>query len=222
MKQKNSNYTCLSCGGEFSKWLGKCPDCNDWNSIVEKTHVNPRASSGNIIQLSSVGFSTVKRIITGINEFDLVCGGGIVPGSVILIGGEPGIGKSTLALQIARSFKSLYVSGEESPVQLRYRAERLGIDCDKITVSTNTVVESIIDVLRSDKYECAIIDSVQTLYVSNLPGVTGSTSQIREATARLVDAAKKTSIPIFLIGHITKDGMIAGPKENIVPQVRRR
>ncbi len=205
---------CISCGNEYSKWLGKCPHCDEWNSIVETEPTRPKKSaSKEVISLSEVSAKDLKRIKTGIEEFNLVCGDGIVPGSVILIGGEPGIGKSTLALQIAESFKTLYISGEESPVQIRHRAERLGIDGSNIDVSSNTVVENIIMLIESEKPECVIVDSVQTLYISEMPGFVGSISQIKESTSRLIEIAKRLNIPIVLIGHITKEGSIAGPKQ---------
>ena len=160
-------------------------------------------------------------ISTPIEEFNLICGGGIVPGSVILLSGEPGIGKSTLALQIASGFKCLYISGEESPAQLKQRANRLKISSEKILVSTNTCTEDIKVIIDSEKPECIIIDSVQTLYSSEIPGSAGSISQIREASGRIIEIAKNTGIPAILIGHITKEGNIAGPKilEHIVDTV---
>ena len=135
-----------------------------------------------------------------------------MPGSVILIGGDPGVGKSTLALQVAGRFSSLYISGEESPVQIRHRAERTGIDAAKLRISINTDVEDIIYLIQSEKPECLIVDSIQTLFSSDIPGIVGSVSQIREAASRLSVAARKNGLPVLLIGHITKDGSIAGPK----------
>ncbi len=214
MAKKKSIFVCISCGNEYSKWLGKCPHCNEWNSIVESEAAPPKGRAlKEVFSLSEVDFKYLDRIKTGIEEFNLVCGDGIVPGSVILIGGEPGIGKSTLALQIAESFKTLYISGEESPVQIRYRAERLGVNGSSIQVSSNTVVENIIKLIEAEKPECVIVDSVQTLYVSDVPGFVGSVSQIKESTSRLIEIAKHLNIPVVLIGHITKDGSIAGPKQ---------
>jgi DNA repair protein RadA/Sms len=179
-------------------------------------HTKPAA-----VPLSSVSIEGVQRIQTGIGEFNLVCGGGIVPGSVILMGGEPGIGKSTMALQVAHYLDTVYVSGEESPAQLRQRAERLGIDLDRIKISTNTAVEDIIALAAAEKPQCIVVDSIQTIYSGEIPGAAGSVSQIRESASRLVDMAKQSGVPVILVGHITKDGAIAGPKllEHLVDTV---
>lgn len=222
MPKKKTVFLCVSCGYEHSKWLGKCPNCNEWNSIVETQSAPcPEKKETRTIPLSAIHFDEIKRIMTGINEFDIVCGGGIVPGSVILISGEPGIGKSTLALQIAGSMKTLYISGEESPAQLRHRAQRLNIKTDNILVSSSTAAEEITALIETEKPACVIIDSVQTLYSSSIPGLTGSVSQIKESCSRLIETAKRTGIPVILVGHITKDGNIAGPKllEHLVDTV---
>ncbi|MCU0821420.1 MAG: DNA repair protein RadA [Spirochaetes bacterium] len=222
MAGKRQSYMCVSCSFELSKWLGKCPKCGEWNSIVEIDKLPVRGKQERkVVSLSSINFDELKRIKTRIDEFNIVCGGGIVPGSVILISGEPGIGKSTLALQIAGSFRTLYLSGEESPVQLRHRAERLGIDMGRILVSPSTNTDDITSLISSEKPECVIIDSVQTMYNSEVPGPAGSLSQIKESAARLIESAKSTGIPVILIGHITKDGNIAGPKvlEHLVDTV---
>ena len=222
MPKKGTSFICVSCSNELSKWLGRCPNCSEWNSIVEiDSRPAKEKKIRKVISLSAINYDELKRIKTQIEEFNLVCGGGIVPGSVILISGEPGIGKSTLALQVAGSFRTLYLSGEESPVQLRHRAERLGIDTSNILVSPNTNTDDIRSLIDSEKPECVIIDSVQTLYNSEVAGPAGSLSQIKESTARLIDCAKSTGIPILLIGHITKDGNIAGPKvlEHLVDTV---
>lgn len=222
MAKKKQLYTCLSCGEEFGKWNGRCTACGEWNTITEVLQKSPSAlPDSHAVLLRDVGSESLQRAQTGISEFDLVCGGGLVPGSVVLVGGEPGIGKSTLAMQIAGSFRTLYISGEESPVQLKHRADRLGGGCGKITVSTATAVSQIQALIDREKPECVIIDSVQTLSVSDVNGVAGSMGQIRESTARLVETAKTSGIPIILIGHITKDGLIAGPKmlEHLVDTV---
>ena len=212
--KKQFSYICISCGTEFPKWFGQCPNCNEWNVIVETDKKTTGYGSRDVVvvPLSEVEFDEVDRIKTCISEFDLVCGGGMVPGSIILIGGEPGIGKSTLALQISHSLHTLYVAGEESPVQIRSRATRLGLNIDSIYISSNTQVEEIIKLILSNKPECVIVDSIQTLFTSEIQGLIGSVGQIRESTAQLVAAAKKTGIPIIITGHITKDGAIAGPK----------
>ncbi len=222
MARSKKLFICSSCGSDFPKWQGKCPVCGEWNTIAEGEAKAP-ASAGpaEIVTLSQVEYGSVKRIKTGIGEFNLVCGGGVVPGSVILIGGEPGIGKSTLALQIAGFFKTLYISGEESPIQIRLRAERLGSPLDGIQVSTATAVEQIIKLAETVKPQCVIIDSIQTLYSSEIPGLKGSVSQIRESASRLSEAAKRMGAVLILIGHITKEGSIAGPKllEHLVDTV---
>ncbi|MFH0975588.1 MAG: DNA repair protein RadA [Spirochaetota bacterium] len=223
MSKKKNIFMCISCGSAHAKWLGRCPECGEWNSIVETESAAPaRAGRENrVVPLSDIKTDELKRVNTGIEEFDLVCGGGIVPGSVILISGEPGIGKSTLALQIASTFKTLYVSGEESAVQLRHRAIRLGLGAENILVLQNACAEEIVKAAGLEKFGCIIADSVQTLYTSGMPGSAGSITQIRESSARLIELAKTTGIPVILIGHITKEGSIAGPKilEHLVDTV---
>ncbi len=222
MAKKKNLFSCTACGEEFSKWMGRCPACGEWNTVVEAVIPSKPAPGGSaVIRLSAVETESARRLTTGITEFDLVCGGGLVPGSVILVGGEPGIGKSTLALQVAGRFRSLYISGEESPAQLRQRADRLGIRSDAISVSSTTTVGEIQQMIESEKPQCVIIDSVQTLYIPEAGGIAGSVSQIREATSRLADTAKALSVPLIIIGHITKDGLIAGPKmlEHLVDTV---
>ncbi|MBN2158054.1 MAG: DNA repair protein RadA [Spirochaetes bacterium] len=224
MARNRKSYICKACGSDFPKWQGKCPVCGEWNTISENEAPPGRtgaAPQADLFQLSAVGRETVRRIQTGMGEFNLVCGGGVVPGSVILIGGEPGIGKSTLALQIAGYFKTLYISGEESPAQIRIRAERVGSTADTIQLSTATDVGQITDLAASLKPECIIIDSIQTLYSPDIPGLKGSVSQIRESAARLAEAAKRQGAVLILIGHITKEGTIAGPKllEHLVDTV---
>ncbi len=221
MAKQKKTFVCTSCGAGYSKWLGRCSQCEEWNTIVETGAGENKKKNGNLIQLSSVSYDDLERIQTGIGEFNLVCGGGMVPGSVILIGGEPGIGKSTLAMQIADGFRSLYISGEESPVQLRHRADRLDTDVSSMLVFTATEVEDIISTVRGEKPECVFIDSIQTLHSSEIPGISGSVGQIRHTAARMIECAKETGIPVVLIGHITKDGTIAGPKllEHLVDTV---
>ncbi len=224
MARTKKYFFCSACGSDFPKWQGKCTVCSEWNTIVEAeapVAEKKAAPSGDIIDLGSVEFSPVYRILTGIEEFNIVCGGGVVPGSVILIGGEPGIGKSTLALQIAGYFKTIYISGEESPVQIRLRAERLGCPMGTIKLSTSCCVEQIIGLAESERPQCIIVDSIQTLYSSDIPGLKGSVSQIRESASRLADAAKRLNTVMILIGHITKEGVIAGPKllEHLVDTV---
>ncbi len=225
MARQKKYFICTACGADSPKWQGKCPACGEWNTIVEAEAPTQTASlptpAADVIPLSSVEFGAVDRISTGIGEFNLVCGGGVVPGSVILIGGEPGIGKSTLALQVAGYFRTLYISGEESPLQIRLRAERIGTPPGSIQLSTTTDVGEIIRLAGSLKPRCIIIDSIQTLYSAEIPGLKGSVSQVRESASRLADAAKRLDAVLILIGHITKEGSIAGPKllEHLVDTV---
>jgi len=213
MAKQRPSFTCIACGGEFPKWLGKCPECGEWNSLAKS---EPRACVESppaaATRLSDIELDSHARVSTGITEFDLACGSGLVPGSVILVGGEPGIGKSTLALQVAGSLKCLYVSGEESPPQIRLRAERVRARTANIEISAATDAAEIAALLGEKKPGCAIIDSIQTLRSPGLPGAAGSPAQIRESAALLIGAAKNSSVPVILIGHITKDGLIAGPK----------
>jgi len=219
-------FVCSSCGAEYARWAGRCTSCDSWNTIAEVTvdlsaKKKTSAVKPSAIILSKVEHTGVERIMTPINEFNLVCGGGIVPGSVILVGGEPGIGKSTLSLAIAGSLRSLYVSGEESPIQIKQRADRLGINASNILVSTQTDVGDIEILIKEHRPSAIFIDSIQTTSCAHIPAPAGSVSQVRESAARLSDIAKSTNIPLFLIGHITKEGSIAGPKilEHIVDTV---
>jgi DNA repair protein RadA/Sms len=213
MAKKQPSFMCLACGGEFPRWLGKCPECGEWNSLV-KSEVKPAGPSApaDATPLADIVMDSHARAATGIAEFDLACGGGLVPGSVILIGGDPGIGKSTLALQVAGSIRCLYVSGEESPPQIRLRAERVRANIANIEISTATSSAEIVALIGEKRPGCVIIDSIQTLHSPGLPGAAGSPAQIRESASRLIEAAKRVSVPVILIGHITKDGLIAGPK----------
>ncbi len=220
--KKRPRFVCASCGAEHPKWAGCCDACGEWNAITAAESAPARLSSrAELHSLAGAGGEPPLRTTSGIAEFDLVTGGGIVPGSVILVGGDPGIGKSTLALQIACSMKSIYFSGEESPLQIRQRAQRLAVPADGVQVSSSTIVEEIQEIVQDRKPECVVIDSVQTLSLRELPGFRGSIGQIRESTARLVELAKRTGVPVMLIGHITKDGAIAGPKmlEHLVDTV---
>lgn len=226
MAKIKSAYFCQSCGYESAKWLGKCPSCQQWNTFVEEVIEKP--SSG--VWKSSVGPQrlnkpskleeiqsvTEDRLLTGDAELDRVLGGGLVPGSVTLIGGEPGIGKSTLMLQLALNIKQkrvLYVSGEESEQQIKMRAERITktpqADC---FILTETSTQNIFKQLEQLEPEILVIDSIQTLHSAHIESTPGSVSQVRECTAELLRFAKETATPVFLIGHITKDGAIAGPK----------
>ena len=225
-----NKFVCQSCGYVSPKWSGKCPNCDAWSSFVEElvSH-NKKSSVAKNSKLKPISIKDVEsenqsRLKTNINEFDRVLGGGIVSGSVILIGGDPGIGKSTLMLQMAAKIKDktvLYVTGEESLKQIKLRAERLNILSSDIQLFAETNLEIVADVIENASPDIAIIDSIQTLYLPQLESSPGSIGQMREATTILTRLAKQKNISIFLIGHITKDGSIAGPKvvEHIVDTV---
>jgi len=221
MAKNKQVFICSECGASFPKWLGKCTECGKWNCIFEQVNNPIKKESVSVVKLSSIENNEITKLDTGIAEFNIVCGGGLIPGSVILIGGEPGIGKSTLSLQICNSIDSLYISGEESPLQIRHRAERLNINLDKIKIFPNCIAEDIIAQAKIHKPSCIIVDSIQTLRSQNLSGPAGSVTQIRESTLLLSDFAKAENIAVILIGHITKDGVIAGPKvlEHLVDTV---
>ncbi len=222
MKRKKNTVTfvCQECGHASPKWLGKCPNCNAWNSFVEERVVKSgkkQHTASKPTPLSEVEGRNRKRMKTQEAEFDRVLGGGIVPGTMVLIGGEPGIGKSTLLLQIAASVCKighpvLYVSGEESSYQIGLRARRLGIDCEKLFLLSETDADHIVDETQSLKPALLIIDSIQTTFDGGIESAPGSVSQVRECTAKLTRVAKDHSITMFLVGHVTKGGMIAGPR----------
>lgn len=216
-------YTCQSCGSQSPKWLGKCPDCNQWNSLVEERKFEEKKGS-HVFEGASIPqpITTLKvkeedRLKTGMQELDRVLGGGIVSGSAILIGGDPGIGKSTLMLQAMASLanngeKVLYVSGEESPKQTKIRAERLGVQSENLFIYAENSIERILDNVKRFKPDILIIDSIQTIYTQILESSPGSVSQVRETSSQLIFNAKTMDIPVFIVGHVTKDGSIAGPR----------
>lgn len=226
-------WFCSNCGNEYSKWMGKCPACGEWNTMVEKTvatgkpkhnAVAAAASSGRVpMSLKEIGSAQENRFSLGMGELDRLLGGGLVEGSLVLIGGEPGIGKSTLSLQIPLgcNLRTLYVSGEESPRQVKMRADRLGGDNGNCQIFSETLMENIIAQAQEIRPQLMIVDSVQTMYSQNVDSSAGSVSQIKEVTSMLLHFAKSSGIPVILIGHITKDGYIAGPKilEHIVDVV---
>lgn len=219
----HSRYVCQQCGYESTGWLGKCPNCGTWNSLVETvTESGPKASetksrqvkSAKPVKLSDIKQSATKRISTKISELDRVLGGGLVPGQVVLIAGEPGIGKSTLLTQLADKLGSvLYVCGEESANQVKVRADRLGVKKSSISLLEETDADSVIDQIGSldSQISAIIIDSIQTMTTSDLSGMAGSVGQVRECAFRLLRAAKGRNIPLFLVGHVTKEGTVAGP-----------
>ncbi len=226
-------YVCQSCGTQSPRWMGKCPDCGQWNTMVEErieksgTGVRSAASGrSEPLLLGDIKTGDEDRFVTKIGELDRVLGGGIVAGSVVLIGGDPGIGKSTLVLQMLRQVsdlrgKALYVSGEESPAQIKMRAQRLGVKSENLYVLAETSLDEILRAADELQPQAIVVDSVQTVYTSELPSAPGSVGQVREVSGRLMLHAKRTGIPTFLIGHVTKDGAIAGPRvlEHIVDTV---
>ena len=215
-------FVCNECGYESSKWLGKCPACNNWNTFVEEkaiqatTAKDRKKSQNEVVKLNTVEKKETTRIKTGVEELDRVLGGGFVNGSLTLLGGEPGIGKSTLILQICNSLalngKVLYVSGEESAEQIKLRADRLGIDNDNILFLSETDIDSVEMNFDKEKPSFAIIDSIQTMYSEEITSAPGSVSQVREITARIMQMCKQKGITTVIIGHVTKDGNIAGPR----------
>lgn len=219
-----SVFFCQSCGAESPKWVGKCPACGSWNTYVEElvtkssnksVYPSSKQQVNKPVLIQDIQFKEEDRIITYSNELNRVLGGGIVYGSLILLGGEPGIGKSTLMLQLALSLKGkrvLYISGEESEQQIKLRANRIQANNSELMVFTEVVMENILTQIGNHPTDVIIIDSIQTLYTGLIESSAGSISQIRECTGQLLKLAKTTGIPVFLIGHITKDGSIAGPK----------
>src|SRR3989338_8550964 len=225
MPKVKSHFSCQSCGYQSAKWMGRCPDCGEWNTFVEEKENEERGirwlgdkrSKGKPLPISSIESSQGKRIISGIIEFDRVLGGGIVPGSLILVGGDPGIGKSTLLIQSSAKISEdtgtvLYISGEESEDQIRLRADRLKTLSDKLLILSETCLEDIIPQIETINPSIVVIDSIQTIYTAQLQSAPGSISQVREVSCQLMNISKKTGIPTFLIGHVTKDGAIAGPR----------
>jgi DNA repair protein RadA/Sms len=216
-------YTCQNCGSQSPKWLGKCPDCNSWNTMVEEVAL--KSGQADVMSfpatapqpISEVSGEAEKRLSCGISEFDRVLGGGLVAGSLVLIGGDPGIGKSTLLLQatnhLAKSVGSiLYVSGEESAQQIRMRGSRMGVDAAGLYILTETSLEKIITHVHRLKPKALVVDSIQTMFTSAIESAPGSVSQVRETAGRFMVLAKGSGIPVFLVGHVTKDGSIAGPR----------
>lgn len=224
MAKKTTVFYCQSCGYESPKWMGQCPGCREWNSFVEEP-VEKSSKTGAIktgvkatpVMLKDITGSEDERVSSDISEFDRVLGGGIVKGSLVLIGGDPGIGKSTLLLQVTKNLtksghKVLYVSGEESLRQIKMRADRLGTDFDNMQVLCETNLDDIADVMRKNAPEAVVIDSVQTMYREEVSSAPGSVSQVREATSLLMQLAKTLEITIFIVGHVTKEGAVAGPR----------
>lgn len=233
MAKVKSLFVCSECGYESAKWYGKCPGCGEWNTMNEEMPVAAskggikRSSSAvqSVMRLNDITEDVEKRISTGIKEFDRVLGGGIVVGSLVLIGGDPGIGKSTILLQICeylgKSKNVLYVSGEESANQIKLRANRLGVTTNNLGILSQTDVGIIVETIKSEKPDIVIIDSIQTMIYDECSSSAGSVTQVRECTNIFMHTAKSFGIPIFVVGHVNKDGAIAGPKvlEHIVDTV---
>ncbi len=226
-KGKNSIFFCQSCGYESSKWMGQCPGCREWNTFVEE--VVDKKSAGTlakqkgsaieakVLPLSEIELTSEKRVSTGMKELDRVLGGGIVKGSMVLVGGDPGIGKSTLLLQVCKNLsdekiKVLYISGEESLQQIKIRAERIGTFGDSLKLLCETNLDTIQAVIDREKPQIVVIDSIQTMFNEAVSSAPGSVSQVRESTGVLMQIAKGKGISIFIVGHVTKEGVVAGPR----------
>ncbi|HZE72801.1 MAG TPA: DNA repair protein RadA [Pyrinomonadaceae bacterium] len=234
-KTPETVFVCQSCGHQSRKWLGKCPECGEWNSLVEERSRSSNKAAGRtgfkLREVAAVAYSEIEpqndvRIGSGVTEFDRVLGGGIVPGTLVLIGGDPGIGKSTLLLQVADKLSArgkpvLYVSGEESERQIKLRGERLKVEASNLYILPETNLENIFHEVERLEPAAIIIDSIQTVFSALIESAPGSVSQVREVAHQFLMLAKNRTIPVFLIGHITKDGSIAGPKtlEHIVDTV---
>ena len=226
MAKKRTLFECQNCGFQSPRWVGKCPSCNSWDSLLElnseqieylSKSVTRKESISKALSITEIKSENIQRFSSRSKELDLVLGGGIVPGSLTLIGGSPGIGKSTLLLKIAGNLAAvgervLYVSGEESASQIKLRGDRLGANSETLYLLAEINMESIVDEIEQNEYQFVVIDSIQTIYTSEVPSAPGSVTQVRAITFELMRIAKLKEIPIFIIGHITKDGSIAGPR----------
>jgi len=224
MKKEKSIFRCQECGYQSPQWIGRCPDCGGWDTLLEerqRTSIGLGGPNSQIIvrpvSMDSIQLEEEPRLQTGIHEFDRVLGGGIVPGTLVLVGGDPGIGKSTLMLQVLARLsiagkQTLYVSGEESIRQLKMRGKRLAAESISMLVAAETNLDAILAMAEQEKPDAMVVDSIQTVYNPEIASTPGSVTQIREASMRLMSMAKKTGIPLFLVGHVTKGGVIAGPR----------
>ncbi|MBN63400.1 MAG: DNA repair protein RadA [Gemmatimonadetes bacterium] len=235
MAKKRSSFVCQSCGHSAARWFGRCSGCGEWNTCVEerpqevdkrREHIAVTAPRSELQPITEVDDQDHERLQVGIGEFDRVLGGGIMPGSVVLVGGDPGIGKSTILLQMvgqlaASNFRIAYISAEESAAQIRLRAGRLGALSEDLQVMAETNLNAILDQLKAADPVAIVIDSIQTIYMPELESAPGSVTQVRECAARLVYLAKESGIPVFLVGHVTKEGTVAGPRvlEHLVDTV---
>lgn len=223
-KGRTTVFFCQNCGHESAKWMGQCPGCGQWNTFVEETiektsvrRIQKERAAAGPVCLSSIDTDKEERMSTHMEELNRVLGGGIVPGSLVLVGGDPGIGKSTLLLQVCRKLSEdnrnvLYISGEESLKQIKLRAARIGSFSDRLRLLCETNLELIRETIRGEKPEVVIIDSIQTMYNEDISSAPGSVSQVREATAVLMQLAKGLGITVFIVGHVTKEGTVAGPR----------
>lgn len=224
MAKVKTLFCCQNCGAQAAKWLGRCPECGEWNTYVEemplaeaKREAMPSEANAQPVPISKIQIQDGKHIATGIEELDRVLGGGYVPGCLALIGGDPGIGKSTIVTQmlaklVAQGKNILYISAEESAAQIKLRCERMNITSDKFFVLTENCLERIMEHARRNKPDVLVIDSIQTVYTNDIQSAPGTVSQVRECAAKLLTLAKGSTIATFLIGHVTKEGSIAGPK----------
>ena len=226
VKSEKKHYRCDACGAQSAKWSGQCAECGAWNQLVESAvrsvrqaryaHYAGASQSSGICNLADVQAASTQRLTTGLTELDRVLGGGLVPGSVTLIGGNPGIGKSTLLLQalasLAGHLSTLYVSGEESAQQISLRAQRLNLAREQLHLLTETCVEHILEQAQKYQPKVLVMDSIQTFFTDTLQSAPGSVAQVRESAARLVQYAKHTNTSVFLVGHVTKEGALAGPR----------
>ena len=227
MAPKNKSvYACTECGAESAKWYGRCPSCGAWNSLEEQIQTQAvtsvRINAATVQSIAHITPNDRQRYHTGMRELDRVLGGGIVRGGLMLIGGDPGIGKSTLLLQICQHLgadhRILYVSGEESEGQIKLRADRLGVTCEKLYILCENDMDTVLSSMQEEKPDIVIVDSIQTMNLSQVASASGSVTQVRECTSAIMRVAKRMDIPVFIVGHVNKDGAIAGPKvmEHIV------
>lgn len=229
--KSKSVYVCSECGYESVKWYGKCPSCGEWNTmeeqvpVISKPGTRAKVTFNRPQKLTEINSDIENRIMSGIKEFDRVLGGGIVEGSLVLLSGDPGIGKSTILLQICQNLDKknsvLYISGEESARQIKLRANRLNVDTDNLSILAETDVASVVEIIKTEKPDIVIVDSIQTMMIDDISSSAGSITQVRECTNIFMHLAKSLAIPIFIVGHVNKDGAIAGPKvlEHIVDTV---
>ena len=221
VKKTKAKYICLECGYSSLKWLGKCPNCDSWGTFEEEIDIkstfrNVESGDVSISKITDIEIEKEFRMVTPFEEFDRVLGGGLIKGEVVLITGSPGIGKSTFLLQLSQEYAKIgnvfYVSGEESPRQIKQRAERVNVQSENLYILNDTNIEKIESVILKDKPKVVVIDSIQTLYSENVNSIPGSVTQIRETTLKIIEIAKKNEIAFYIVGHVTKDGKLAGPK----------